>query len=185
MIVMLRKATCDLVSPTFRERSDDAYAAWQRKNAPAVDRLRTTSRYRDALEGARAAVARGPTDSEREICSDEFIELLRAEVRPVDPRFASPHQTWQTFVAALRAADRDRALECLTESDAARVQLASRSPEQLRQTGNSFGAVQFDAAPPLAGWRDATVVQTLETGTVIRRHLTFRATANGEWKLLQ
>jgi len=83
MIIMLRKATCDLISPSFRRRSDAIFAAWKRKNAGAVERLRSTQRYRDALEGARATVARGQTDGEQQIFTDAFIEELQAEVRPV------------------------------------------------------------------------------------------------------
>lgn len=67
-------------------------------------------------------------------------------VGPVDPRFVSPAETWQTFVNAMRNGDRSTALACLTSTALEEFgpHIESLTPEKLRETVLAFARIEIE-----------------------------------------
>jgi len=71
---------------------------------------------------------------------------LERELPPVDPRFATPERTWETFVAAMGHGDRETALACLTATarDELGPMVESSSEEAMREFVRTFVRVEFE-----------------------------------------
>jgi hypothetical protein len=70
----------------------------------------------------------------------------RRSFGPVDPRFASPERTWETFVSAMRNGDRETALNCLGETTREEfgASVETLSAEALRALAAEYERVEFE-----------------------------------------
>jgi hypothetical protein len=180
-IVLLRKAACDRAVPGFSDRSAEAYARWRRHGTAAIVTVERGAAFRSRLAGVDK-LPRGPVrPDEREqaeaTCGDEFIRYLYELGRDADPRLATPESTWKTFVAALRAHDREAASALLTRAarhDQRRL-FADLSDERLEATGNAF--VRFELKEVTGPYHVGAA--TRRNGS--RHTVYFERSWNGDW----
>src|SRR4030095_13339485 len=143
-MVLLAKVGCDTVVPGFAARSAQNYAAWRRGRADAITRIEASAAYRTKLSESRKLLTEPRKTADvaemQQYCDGKILPLLAKEGTTGDSRFGSPQQTFATFVAALRRADREAALACLSELHQGdeRDQIASLPEDKLRETANSF-----------------------------------------------
>jgi hypothetical protein len=182
-VVLLRGAACDRVQPGFRDLSARAFARWRRF---APDAIAAVERSRE-FQARLAEVTRLPAGSARRrdrqeaaaLCGDDFISHLETLGRDADPRLATPESTWRTFVAALRAGDRNAALAVMSDAtrERQRRRFEEQSPEALRKVGNSFDGLEFK--PSLGPFQVAVASRRDgEPATIF-----FERSWNGDWRI--
>jgi hypothetical protein len=181
---LLMKQGCDAVVSGFAARSVGAFAAWRKNRAAALARVEASDDYRRKLTESRALLLEPRSESDvasmQAYCDDQLLPLLVKESAPADPRFRTPERTFNAFVMALRAGDRDAVVECLGEQvgEEARAELTNQPVEKLREVANSF------VGTLVLGEK----VGSLQTAAARRRDgtdhtLFFDREPNGDWKL--
>lgn len=98
---------------------------------------------------------------------------------PVDPRFASPERTWETFVNAMRSGDREAALTCLdaTTREQFGAMVESSSVEALRALAAEYQRVEFEGE--VGPFWSVRVLRANARPTWIFLH----KTEDGAWKI--
>lgn len=129
------KSYCDTNMPGFKEKSDAWFAKWRKKNQQLVEQVENDPNYKNALNTKK------PQDlvAVERMCNGvlEFIEAPKLQ-------FSSPEKTWDTFQSALKAANRDVAVSCLTgiAKDKFEHVIQEMTDEQITSMGNAVKASQ-------------------------------------------
>ena len=120
---------CRAAQPGFAERSEEVYQAWRVRHAG------TLTEY-DKHLAPRIRTARRAT-TPLSLCTDEWLQSIAPLAQSPDPRFSSVEKTWSVFVEALKAADRDTAVRCLTGRAETqwKARVETLSNEDLRRIG--------------------------------------------------
>ena len=111
--------------------------------------------------------------------ADQFPTNLDGAAHPPNVRFASPEQTWQAFLAAIRIGDRAAALACFTPS--ALTQFGPHAEsfplEELRETVSTFTRIEVEG--------DVGPFWSIRALRPHRRPkwIFFERTDRGEWKI--
>lgn len=106
LTTMLERCRAD--QPGFAERSSAVYVAWRQRHAATLQEF-------DRLLAAKVREARrGVAPIPLEMCSDDLLRRMEPLARPPDARLDTAEKTWNTFLTALRAGNRDMAARCLT-----------------------------------------------------------------------
>src|SRR6185295_15566354 len=143
-MTLLAKVGCDTVVPGFAARSARDYAAWRSVRAAAVARVEASAGYKAKLAESRKLLSEKSTSRDvaemEQYCNGQVLPVLAKQGGPADRRFNSPQQTFATFLAALRRANRETALACFAEFSASddRDQIATLPAERLQETATLF-----------------------------------------------
>ncbi len=102
------------------------------------------------------------------------------EVRPSDPRLATPSKTWDLFLASLRAADRATAITCLTgrARSVFRDSVQQLPDDKLREVGNGFAKFGITDTFSRGGLKEGFAVNQDGQG-----YLIYFEERNGEWRI--
>src|SRR5215475_2146120 len=177
---LIGRESCDQVSPGFRAATNSGYERWRNENAAAIAALERSAEFQAALARTRQGMTNlsaADLAQLQDVCAqlrDTF------EVRPRDPRLATPTKTWELFHAALRAADRATAMQCLTgrARSVFRDSLPQLSDDKLREIGSSVAKF---------GMTDTFKRPGLQEGFAVRHdgegHFIYFEERNGEWKI--
>lgn len=128
---------CRAAQPGFAERSEEIYQAWRVRHAATI------AEY-DKHLGPRIRVARRAT-TPLSLCTDEWLQEIAPLAQSPDPRFSSVEKTWSVFVEALKAADRDTAVRCLTGRAETqwKARVETLSNEDLRRIGVAIRSLRI------------------------------------------
>ena len=120
---------CRAAQPGFAERSAEVYDAWRVRHAS------TLAEYEKVL-APRLRLARRAA-APLSVCTDEWLQEVAPLAQAPDPRFSTVQKTWTVFVEALKSADRNAALHCLTGRAEAqwKARVEKLSNEDLRRIG--------------------------------------------------
>ncbi len=117
-LTLLVKQRCDDAVPGFRAKSATAWAKWRSRFNEQIGTVEADPAYlrklREMMTSSNAAVRNAEL---KQLCTDEWIERLdQVSARPKAPdsRLSTPQRTWQRFTDALRTANNDAAVGCLT-----------------------------------------------------------------------
>ena len=165
------------------QRTDRMASVPQSAVEPARTQPATATESRAPIAGKKEPTSSGhplrmPVIVERAM-GDRLAASPDEAALPVDPRFASPEKTWQTFTTALRNGDRGAAFACLMGSALKEFGPDAESfpLEKLRETVNAFTriAVEGDLGP----------VWSLRASRANSRPkwIFLERTERGEWKI--
>jgi hypothetical protein len=179
-VVLIGREVCDQVSPGFRAATNPGYERWRSENAGAIATVEASAEFQTALARTRASVKNpGPKDLRemKDLCAnlrDAF------EVRPRDPRLATPSKTWDLFLASLRAADRATAITCLTgrARSVFRDSVAPLPDDKLREVGTGFAKFGITDTFSRGGLKEGFAVHQDGQG-----YLIYFEERNGEWRI--
>jgi hypothetical protein len=103
----------------------------------------------------------------------------RPAAGPVDPRFASPERTWQTFGAALREGDREAARSCIAPAALASLGPRIDSPGSEGLAGLADASARVKAEGDVGPYWSLRISRSHERP----RWVFFVRTESGEWKI--
>jgi hypothetical protein len=110
-----------------------------------------------------------------------FLQRHGIQIQQADPRFASPEQTWQEYLAALRQGDANRALECFSPAMSKKLRfLRGLRADKLKAMADSF--VAFEPAPD-GGKERGEYMTVRETDGKKQVGFVHFAKSQGEWKI--
>ncbi|HPT56897.1 MAG TPA: hypothetical protein PLK42_09490 [Casimicrobium sp.] len=119
-LTLLVKQRCDDAVPGFRAKSATAWAKWRSHFNSQIGIVEADPAYLKKLREMMTSSNPAARNAElKQLCTDEWIEHLdQVSARPKAPdsRLSTPQRTWQRFTEALRSADKDAAVACLTGS---------------------------------------------------------------------
>jgi hypothetical protein len=141
------KPVCDRTIAGFQSSTAANYAAWEKANHAAVAALEANTQFqakrREALVPPPAEIAAAKTQELQATC--ERIANLFEAAAPADARFAAPEQTWESFRKALREANRETLLACLTGNALKGFAgpLTAMTDEQLKRMAASIAELKL------------------------------------------
>jgi hypothetical protein len=117
-LALFSKRLCDQTIQGFSGKSATSYAKWRDENHELIRVIEENPEYEgnvfeEDLEMFLKSVSYKDSD-EAEMRCDVLIEHFGTEDSILDPQFASPEKTWNTYIEALREGDRNTAIKCLT-----------------------------------------------------------------------
>jgi len=187
-MVLTTKRVCDAHIAGFLRETAAAYRRWREPRAVWVDSIERSPQFRAMLEQIKAQESSvgGAAPAEREqkelegTCRGELLdELAKMPGAAPDPALATPENTWNRYLGALRTGDRRSAISCLTSTarDKFRPILEQSTPEQLRGmadavrsfalTGTTFGTMAEAAVSMNSGFGGIVYFENV----------------NGEWRI--
>jgi len=172
--VMYLKPLCDSLKPGFTRAVAGGYAEWSGANQAAIASIERSLRAGAPRDAQRPE----PTTEQKAAAAKHCDRLQRFLEHPhPDPRFATPEKTWETYLAAMQAGQREVALDCLDDMGRRKngELIAIESPDVLRQISAGF--------TPLKLMRDydATMKVFSTTRNDIVASVVF-VRVGGEWK---
>src|SRR5882762_3111092 len=167
------KRVCDLNAPGFREKSAGAYAEWRQSKIDIIREIEREPNFQAFQAEKRALTPQEQAEIES-FCVDDLLESLHAP----DLRLSTPEKTWVTFSGALRNADRELALSCLTSNARNKFKpMLQKGPEQnLVAMANSIKSIEMTMG--FGPFREAAVVR--HDG---KAGLIYFQDVGGEWKI--
>jgi hypothetical protein len=158
---------CRSEQPEFADKSADLYKAWRRRHGG------TLAEYSHML-AVKVRVAR----VDAAMCSEEWLREIEPLAREPDPRFSTVEKAWETFVGALRAADRPGVMRCVTGPVARSMgeRLARLGDADLRRMAANIRELKVLWGDDYD--KEALVVHGDRVDGVV-----FRRNVNEEWKL--
>jgi hypothetical protein len=129
--------SCEKHVDGFASRSRIPYSEWRRKRREEV---RAFEQYVTQSPDTTPSAA---SDSLRGEC-DELLNYISDDIRPPDPRFATPQGTWNVLIQALTSGDKATIGECFAAGDRTEYMsvIDQMTPEQLARIGSSFSGFQ-------------------------------------------
>lgn len=136
----------------FSARAKAPYAAWRQKHSQEVGEfeLQEPTLVNVPLQDAQ----RHQLEAECE----KVLNYMRDDVRSPDPRFATPKDTWQVFVTALRSGNKTVLAECFSSDsrDSWIGAFQGMSAAQLADMANSLTGFEL-MGPEMHDYREAAV----------------------------
>lgn len=129
------KRVCDLNVPGFKEKSASAYAEWRQSKIQIIQEIERDPNFRLPSGEQKNTTAQEQAEFES-FCNNSVLENMHAP----DSRFSSYEKTLDTFLTALRSANRKLALSCLTSSarDNFKPMIETISEQELAAMGSSI-----------------------------------------------
>lgn len=161
---------CRAAQPGFAERSEEVYQAWRLRHAGTLAAF-------DKQLAPRIRAARRAT-TPLSLCTDAWLQAIAPLAQPPDPRFSSVEKTWSVFVEALKSADRDTAMRCLTgrAEDQWKARVDALSNEDLRRIGVAIRGLRIQ-------WGDDYEKEGIVEGEDHRVGGVGFVNRNDEWKI--
>lgn len=115
---LISKRACDQSMDGFIEKSAPAYAIWRGENKELVDAIEENPEFEgNVFEDDLKKFVINPdhkASSEEEMRCNALIEHFSPGAVAADPGFATPTETWNTFLSSLKKGDSKTAIKCLT-----------------------------------------------------------------------
>jgi hypothetical protein len=172
--VLYLKPICDSVKPGFSQAVAAGYTRWATERQALIASIDRSMRAGAPPDAKRPE----PTVARKAEAAKQCDRIQRfLEHSHPDPRFATPEKTWETYLAAMQAGQRDVALDCLDDMGRRKTGelIASESPEFLRQISTGFTALK-----PMRDY-DGTMKVFSTTRKDMAASLVF-VRMGGEWK---
>jgi len=106
--VIVAMPRCEQNLDGFAARAKEPYAKWRQKHSDEVAEFES---YEPTVGTAPLQDAQR---NELETECEKVLNYISDDVRPPDPRFATPDGTWKVFVTALRSGDKTVLADCFS-----------------------------------------------------------------------
>ncbi len=123
-IMIARNMWCSEYDPGFRERSDEAFAAFQRE--PEIEAFKQHPRYQEYIDAATQSLNEQYANMDRygrfkhlavkQICNDGLIAAIGGKPQP-EAHFSTPEKTLKLYYEAISRRDYDTATTCLAPNN--------------------------------------------------------------------
>jgi hypothetical protein len=136
------KPMCDKHIDGFSSKTRDAYGRLRLRHAEAVASYEAT--YNAGNASPPAATLDNQALEQLQSGCESALDFILNDGQPPDPRLATPAQTWNLFMSALRSGDKETLASCFDPADRPKYMqpLRSMTQPQLADLAKSF--LSFD-----------------------------------------